>query len=189
MGTAELKANFPSKRHELTVSTYQMVILLLFNDRNDISFKEMKDVTNIPIPELKRNLLALSAGKYKVLTKSGEEKGVAEADVFSYNSKFKSQMIKIKIMAVVQKETETETKDTRQKIDEDRKHMIEAAIVRVMKARKTMDHNNLITEVTNQLSRRFMPNPTIVKKRIESLIEREYLERSKTDRKVYNYLA
>jgi cullin 3 len=39
------------------------------------------------------------------------------------------------------------------------------------------------------LSARFVPNPIIIKKRIESLIEREYLERSKNDRKVYNYLA
>lgn len=34
-----------------------------------------------------------------------------------------------------------------------------------------------------------MPNPMVVKKRIESLIEREYLERSKKDRKIYHYLA
>jgi cullin 3 len=58
-----------------------------------------------------------------------------------------------------------------------------------MKARKTMDHANLVSEVTKQLASRFMPNPLVVKKRIESLIERDYLERSKADRKVYNYLA
>jgi len=87
------------------------------------------------------------------------------------------------------KETEVELKDTREKVDEDRKHHIEAAIVRIMKARKVMEHSNLISEVTKQLQSRFWPNPLMVKKRIESLIEREYLERSKNDRKVYNYLA
>jgi cullin 3 len=66
---------------------------------------------------------------------------------------------------------------------------IEAAVVRIMKARKSMEHNNLIAEVTKQLQSRFVPNPIIIKKRIESLIEREYLERSKNDRKIYNYLA
>lgn len=58
-----------------------------------------------------------------------------------------------------------------------------------MKARKTMEHSLLIAEVTKQLQARFMANPMVIKKRIESLIEREYLERSKADRKMYNYLA
>jgi cullin 3 len=51
-----------------------------------------------------------------------------------------------------------------------------------MKDRKTMDHNNLIAEVTKQLQPRFVPNPALIKKRIEALIEREYLERAPGDR-------
>ena len=35
-------------------------------------------------------------------------------------------------------ESEPERKETRNKVDEDRKHEIEAAIVRIMKARKRM---------------------------------------------------
>lgn len=34
-----------------------------------------------------------------------------------------------------------------------------------------------------------MANPMVIKKRIESLIEREYLARGKDDRKMYSYLA
>eukprot|EP01114_Cavostelium_apophysatum_P003635 TRINITY_DN1368_c0_g1_i2.p1 TRINITY_DN1368_c0_g1~~TRINITY_DN1368_c0_g1_i2.p1 ORF type:complete len:736 (-),score=233.08 TRINITY_DN1368_c0_g1_i2:74-2281(-) len=189
MGSAELKAQFGAKKHELSVSTYQMVILMLFNDRSDISFKELVEATNIPIPDLKRNLLSLVAGKFKILTKEPDTKKIDEGDTFSWNSKFKSKLFKVKVMTVVQKETEPERQETRVKVDEDRKHQIEAAIVRIMKSRKTMEHSNLISEVTKQLASRFMPNPMVIKKRIESLIEREYLERSKTDRKVYNYLA
>jgi len=189
MGSAEIKAVFGTKRHELQVSTYQMVILLLFNDRNEISFKDIRDGTGIPIPDLKRNLMALSIAKYKILDKEPNNKKIEEGDSFKYNAKFKSKLYRVKVMTVVQKESETERSETRQKVDEDRKHQIEAAIVRIMKARKTMEHSNLISEVTKQLSSRFMPNPMLVKKRIESLIEREYLERSKADRKVYNYLA
>jgi len=190
MGSAELKATFAmGKKHELSVSTYQMVILLLFNDRADLSYKEIKEATGIPIADLKRNLLSLASAKYKILNKEPDSKKVDDTDTFAFNTKFKSKLFKVKVMTVVQKESEPERQETRQKVDEDRKHQIEAAIVRIMKSRKTMEHSNLISEVTKQLAARFMPNPMIIKKRVESLIEREYLERSKTDRKVYHYLA
>lgn len=74
-------------------------------------------------------------------------------------------------------------------VEEDRKPQIEAAIVRIMKSRRILDHNNIVTEVTRQLAPRFLPNPTVIKKRIESLLEREFLERDPTDRKLYRYLA
>lgn len=189
MGSADLKAIFGSKRHEITVSTYQMVILLLFNDRNELSFKEIKEQTAIPVTDLKRNLISLTSIKHKILEKEPDSKTIEDGDRFIFNSKFKSKLYRVKVMTVVQKETEAERTETRSKVDEDRKHQIEAAIVRIMKARKTMEHSLLISETTAQLSSRFMPNPQIIKKRIESLIEREYLERSKTDRKIYNYLA
>jgi hypothetical protein len=55
-------------------------------------------------------------------------------------------------------------------VEEDRKPQIEAAIVRIMKSRKRLGHNELIGEVTRQLAARFLPQPQVVKKRIESLI-------------------
>jgi cullin 3 len=58
-----------------------------------------------------------------------------------------------------------------------------------MKSRRILEHNNIIAEVTKQLQARFLPNPVVIKKRIESLIEREFLERDKVDRKMYRYLA
>lgn len=48
----------------------------------------------------------------------------------------------MKIQTVAAKgESEPERKETRGKVDEDRKHEIEAAIVRIMKARKRMAVN------------------------------------------------
>eukprot|EP01111_Echinosteliopsis_oligospora_P008697 TRINITY_DN2462_c0_g1_i1.p1 TRINITY_DN2462_c0_g1~~TRINITY_DN2462_c0_g1_i1.p1 ORF type:complete len:745 (-),score=221.56 TRINITY_DN2462_c0_g1_i1:110-2344(-) len=192
MGTSELKATFGAKKHELTVTTYQMVILLLFNDSAKLTFKEIAEATGIPHNDLKRNLLALTSIKNKILDKEASASSSSskeENEAYVFNSKFKSKLFKVKVVALPQKETAVEEKETRQKVNEDREHQIEAAIVRIMKARKSMEHANLIAEVTRQLSARFMPNPIIIKKRVESLIEREYLERSKADRKLYNYLA
>ena len=75
------------------------------------------------------------------------------------------------------------------RVEEDRSIAIEAAIVRIMKARKSLHHNELVAEVTKQLSARFQASPIFTKKRIESLIEREYLERCESDRRVYQYVA
>jgi hypothetical protein len=55
-----------------------------------------------------------------------------------------------------------------------------------MKARKSMEHRTLVGEVMTQI--KFPANSSDIKKRIESLIEREYLERA-VDRAQYNYLA
>ena len=83
----------------------------------------------------------------------------------------------------------SEAQELQQKVEDDRKHMIEATIVKVMKSRRRMSHIDLIAEATKILSAKFNPDPQVIKKRIEGLIEREYLERCKEDRRFYKYLA
>ncbi|XP_010683208.1 cullin-3A [Beta vulgaris subsp. vulgaris] len=192
MGTADIKATFnKGQKHELNVSTYQMCVLMLFNNADRLSYREIEQATEIPAPELKRCLQSLACVKGKnVLRKEPMSKDIGEDDAFLFNDKFSSKFYKVKIGTVVaQKESEPEKQETRQRVEEDRKPQIEAAIVRIMKSRKVLDHNNIIAEVTKQLQSRFLPNPVEIKKRIESLIEREFLERDSSDRKLYRYLA
>ncbi len=74
-------------------------------------------------------------------------------DEFWVNESFTSKLFRVKIQTVAGRgETEPERKETRSKVDEDRKHEIEAAVVRIMKARKKLQHNLLITEVRKSLS-------------------------------------
>lgn len=99
-------------------------------------------------------------------------------------------MIKIKVPVAQVKENKTQEKnEVSEKVDEDRRHMVEATIVKVMKTRRRLDHNSLICETSKILSQKFVPDPIMIKKRIESLIEREYLERDNEDRKYYKYIA
>ena len=74
-------------------------------------------------------------------------------------------------------------------VDEERKHLLEAVIVRIMKARKVLAHNQLLEEINRQVSNRFNPSPSAIKSRIESLIEREYLKRDEADMRKYVYQA
>jgi len=180
------------RKHIIQVSTYQMCILMLFNSRDKLTYEEIKSETAIPERDLVRALQSLAMGKptQRILVKNPRTKEIEPTHLFSVNDGFTSKLYRVKIQTVAAKgESEPERKETRSKVDEDRKHEIEAAIVRIMKARKTMQHNVLVAEVTEQLKSRFLPSPVIIKKRIEGLIEREYLARTPDDRKVYTYVA
>ena len=70
---------------------------------------------------------------------------------------------------------------------QDRQYQVDAAIVRIMKSRKTLSHTLLVSELFGQL--KFPIKMSDLKKRIESLIDREYLERDRQNSNVLNYLA
>ena len=138
-----------------------MCILLLFNHSDSLSYKDIQGATEIPPGDLKRSLQSLACVKGKnVLRKEPMSKDIADTDMFSFNEKFTSKFVKVKIGTVAaQKEAEPERQETRMKVEEDRKPQIEAAVVRIMKSRRLLDHNSIISEVTKQLAPRFMPNP------------------------------
>ncbi|KAL5526570.1 hypothetical protein ACEPAF_8294 [Sanghuangporus sanghuang] len=194
LGNFDMKVSFRSRKHDLNVSTLALVILLLFEDLGDgefLSYEEIQSATNIPELELKRQLQSLACAKFKVLKKHPPSRDINQDDSFSFNVDFSAPVQRIKIntiSAATRIETPEERKETLDRVDEERKHQTDACIVRVMKNRKHMSHNDLINEVTRQLASRFSPQPLGIKKRIESLIEREYLERCE-DKKSYNYLA
>jgi cullin 3 len=194
LGTADLKARFGSSRHELNVSTYQMVLLMKFNGRgNETHSLEALSELGIPPLELRRHLVSLCTPKHKILKKASKGKGIEAGDSFTFNSEYSSKLKRVKVPLVSAKETGGGGLDDPEGIpagvEEDRRHLVEAAIVRIMKARKVLQHNELIAEVTRQLQPRFSAAPAFVKKRVESLLEREYLERNPDDRRVYTYLA
>lgn len=179
-----------SGRHELIVSLFQALVLLMFNEKDEYEYKEILETTKIDPIELKRTLQSLACAKLnsRVITK--EPKGgrdVNEGDKFIFNSKFTSNHYKVKINQVQLKETHEEQSMTEERVFQDRQYQIDAALVRIMKTRKKLDNTSLINEIVQHV--KFPVNNHDIKVRIESLIERDYLQRDQENPQIYNYVA
>uniref|UniRef100_A0A671N597 Cullin-4B n=1 Tax=Sinocyclocheilus anshuiensis TaxID=1608454 RepID=A0A671N597_9TELE len=187
LGHCVLKAEFKEGKKELQVSLFQTLVLLMFNEGEEFSLEDIKLATGIEDGELRRTLQSLACGKARVLTKTPKSKDVEDGDKFSCNDDFKHKLFRIKINQIQMKETVEEQASTTERVFQDRQYQIDAAIVRIMKMRKTLSHNLLVSEVYNQL--KFPVKPADLKKRIESLIDRDYMERDKENPNQYNYVA
>ncbi len=187
LGTCIMKVTFSSGTKELALSFFQAATLMAFEDCDSLSFKSIASLTGIEDGELRRTLQSLACGRERVLLKEPKSKDVNDDDTFTFNTKYTSKQYRVRINAIQMKETSDESKKTNEMVMQDRQHQIDAAIVRVMKTRKTLAHKLLMNELMTQL--RFPVSATDLKKRVESLIDREYIERDPSDAQIYNYLA
>ena len=185
-----LAANFPAGRKQLHVSLFQAVVLLQFNEAESLPYRELAQRCGLDREELARTLKSLCLGKVRLLTRcsgAGDAAPLAEEESFAWKKDFKHKMLRIKINTIQVQETAEESDQTREAVQRDRKYQIDAAIVRVMKTRRSLAHSQLVSELYNQL--KFPVKPADIKRQIESLIEREYLERDKSNPSVFVYLA
>ncbi|XP_023891264.2 cullin-1 [Quercus suber] len=185
LGTCNINGKFDSKPIELIVSTYQAAALLLFNNSDRLSYSEIMTQLNLTHDDVVRLLHSLSCAKYKILTKEPNTRTVSTTDNFEFNSKFTDRMRRIKIPLPPVDERRKVIED----VDKDRRYAIDAAIVRIMKSRKVLGHQQLVMECVEQLGRMFKPDIKAIKKRIEDLITRDYLERDKENPNMFKYLA
>lgn len=192
---------------EISVSAFQAIVLLLFNDLDPaglLSYRTIKATTGLVDAELQRTLQSLACAQYRVLTKHPKGRDVNDTDTFTVNMAFTHPKVKFKINQIQLKETKEENLATLEKVYEDRQYETQAAIVRIMKSRKTMSHANLVAEVIEQTRKRGLVELTEIKKNIDSksfylfsyqgkvanadteLIDKEYIDREEG---MYVYMA
>ncbi|KAG8835787.1 hypothetical protein FRC17_001181 [Serendipita sp. 399] len=198
LGTATLTAHFPTGKKDLIVSLYQAAVLLLFNERDDWSTEEMEDrlalahaAISTEMTELVPTIQSLALGNKLVLRRTVKRGGrsVKRDDRFSFNEEFTDSKMRVRINTIQQNDTVEESQQAVKVIDQHRDASLEAAIVRIMKAAKTMKHQQLVNETIDAVSKHFRPDVNAIKSRIESLIEREFITRKDGNANVYAYLA
>ncbi|ELR25392.1 cullin 1, putative [Acanthamoeba castellanii str. Neff] len=187
LSKGDLKTFYLKKRYEFQVTNYQMGVLLMFNKAERLTVEEISSSTNLKDRELTRTLQSLVSSK--ILRKEPDGATCEPTDAVTLNDRFASKRLRFKPAAVLQKETKEENSETHKSIEEDRKLFLQAAIVRIMKARKTLTHVNLVKETISQAKARFQPSIPMIKKCIEHLIEKEYLQRQEGETNTYSYVA
>ncbi|KAL2312177.1 Cullin-1 [Schizosaccharomyces pombe] len=165
------------------VSTYQMGVLLLYNHRDSYTYEELAKITGLSTDFL-TGILNIFL-KAKVLLLGDNDKLGDPNSTYKINENFRMKKIRVQLNLPIRSEQKQESLETHKTIEEDRKLLLQSAIVRIMKARRTLKHVVLVKETIDQIKSRFTPKVSDIKQCIDMLIEKEYLERQGRDEYIY----
>jgi len=187
------------KEYIIETSGLQALILLLFNTSEIVLNGKLPSLLGANLetkPEKKKQVLDhLEAAVYALMksnlifadNETRLDKEFTKDTQLTLNKSFTSKAKKIVVTRMNKKEKAEESKETEEKVMEERKYEVDASIMKIMKGRKKCAHGDLLEALKSQL--KFLFQPPAIKKRIEGLIEREYLKRDEKNPNVYLYIS
>lgn len=196
---------------QFTVTLFQMTILLLFNDSDTLNLENIQDGTNLSIQNIAAAMVPFIKFKLIQQVPPGLEKLVKPETQFKLSRPYKALKTRInfaggvkndvlnalatssdihaqKMAASGNNKELTENEKIEKELSAERQIFLEACIVRIMKAKRKLPHTTLVNECIAQSHQRFNAKVSLIKKAIDSLIQKEYLQRC-DDGESYKYLA
>jgi len=196
-GTAEVGAgHYGGQDGTLERKTFKMSLLqaaacLRFNEQDRHASDALAGALGLSSPQLAAvmkpmvNRMRPAPGSHRPQKIPGPFKFIKAEQAYAVNYKYTTARREVLIgppsLAAAPKEDAG-------RVDAGRAHQLDAAIVRVMKARQHMQHKDLVVEVARAV-RLFTPQPVDIKRRIEKLLAQEYLERDEQGHGMYTYVA
>ena len=183
-------SNFGTRKCELICNYIQANIMLTIND-----IKQGPGSKSQPIISKEGIMQALQITDNKLFdfnikplykkgviltTLKNDPEGIIPISTkFTINGKFNPSRAKISLKyennALV--ENKKDESEEIKHINESRNFVVQAAIIKILKTRKEIYHNELIIETIKIITQKFKPSTNDVKKNIDILMEKEYLER------------
>ena len=151
----DIVTTFTTQRYTLQASTLQTVALMQFNRQAKCSMDELVAGTGMTRETL--------GAVMQTLVRTGVIVQNADATVFEPAVKFKSKKLRVDINVPLKTDVKADNEQTLRAVEEDRKMIIQACLVRIMKTRKRMKHQDLISEAITQLNSRFSPKIPMLK--------------------------
>lgn len=186
-------ASSKGKSYNFLCSGFQISILWQYNSsQTTYSKEELLNLTTgegekyskhfdlAVMPMIQQKLLLFKCENYK------KGSSLPLHATFTINEKFASKTVKVSLNKV--EESVEDRNKEKAEIKGDRNMAIQAIIVRTMKMRRELIHNDLVSAVFEQ-TKCFTPTVSDIKRNIDNLIEKEYLERDKSKKDLYHYLA
>ena len=124
----EIRANYAKMNkvpYTFAVSTYQMAILLMFNESNTVTYNDMAELTSLAKETLDPSIAIMI--KAKVLTASPEGATTQSGTSYSLNYGFKNKKLKVNLNIAIKSEQKQEVEDTHKTIEEDRKMLMQVS--------------------------------------------------------------
>lgn len=126
LSKGEVKASYLKAAkipYTFMVSTFQMGILLLFNEQDVVTYEQARDATQLSADHLDPSIAVFVKAKIFHVSPEGAKPEPGTSYTLNYN--FKSKKVKVNLNIAVKSEQKAEVEDTHKTIEDDRKLLMQ----------------------------------------------------------------
>nr|CDS31864.1 cullin 1 [Hymenolepis microstoma] len=202
LSLGELVTHYTEKSYTFLVTTTQIAVLMLFNERNCCTIHQIMKLTNLEehtVDQIIRQFLIkgilmiaqtdaserqLREQQFEKLSSdrpSTVPKNLSPDMLFTLNFNYTNKRTMVDLTFTLKFDEKLPKKRIEASVDRSRKQSIEARIVEIMKRTKHLCFPELVGKVRIQLGHLFIPELGQIKNAIEGLIERGICRRDPND--------